>query len=57
MCSRRLQLELEEEFADKPNPGFPVWWQLRLEALAKYLVERLDEEGYDEDDGPSSTQA
>lgn len=57
MRARNRQIEFEEEFAGEPIQGFPVWWALRLEALACYLMERVAEEGDDEDDGPSGPQA
>ncbi len=57
MCAKSQHFELEEEFTGEPIQGCSVWWALRIEALARFLMERLAEEGDDEDDGPSGPQA
>jgi hypothetical protein len=57
MLTRSQHLEFEEESTGEPIQGCSVWWHLRLEALARYLMDRLAEEGDDEDNGPTSPQA
>ena len=48
MFAQSQHLEFEEEFTGEPIQSCSVWWALRLEALARFLMERMAEEGNDE---------